>query len=51
MSSDDVVAKALALAQWGSVSAGLAQSLFGQVQSLADGGSLDALNAMLARVA
>lgn len=51
MSSDDVIAKAMALAQWGGVSAGLAQSLFGQVQVLADGGSLDALNTMLARVA
>ncbi|MNM65405.1 MmgE/PrpD family protein [compost metagenome] len=51
MSSDDVIAKAMALAQWGGVSAGLAQSLFGQVQALADGGSLDALNTMLARVA
>lgn len=51
MSSDDVIAKALALAQWGGVSAGLAQSLFGQVRALADGGSLDALNTMLARVA
>lgn len=51
MSSDDVVAKALALAQWGGVSAGLAQSLFGQVQGLADGGSLEALNMTLARVA
>ena len=51
MSADDVLAKALALAQWGGVSAGLAQPLFGQVQALANGGSLDALNAMLARVA
>ncbi|WP_449468114.1 MmgE/PrpD family protein [Stenotrophomonas humi] len=51
MSSDDVIAKAMALAQWGGVSAGLAQSLFGQVQALADGGSLDALNTTLARVA
>ena len=51
MSAEDVLAKALALAQWGGVSAGLAQPLFGQVQALAEGGSLDALNAMLARVA
>ncbi len=51
MSADDVIAKALALAQWGGVSAGLAQPLFGQVQALAEGGSLDALNTMLARVA
>lgn len=51
MSADDVIAKAMALAQWGGVSAGLAQPLFGQVQALAEGGSLDALNTMLARVA
>lgn len=51
MSVDDVIAKALALAQWGGVSAGLAQSLFGQVQALADGGNLDALTTTLARVA
>ncbi len=51
MSADEVVAKAMALAQWGGVSAGLAQSLFGQVRALADGGSLDALDAMLMRVA
>ena len=48
MLADDVLAKALALAKWGGVSAG---PLFGQVQALANGGSLDALNAMLARVA
>jgi len=51
MSADDVLAKAMALAQWGGVSAGLAQPLFGQVRALADGGSLDALTAMLVRVA
>ncbi|WP_269792493.1 MmgE/PrpD family protein [Stenotrophomonas sp. Iso1] len=51
LSADDVIAKAMALAQWGGVSAGLAQSLFGQVQALPNGGSLDALNTMLARVA
>lgn len=50
MSAEDVLAKALALAQWGRVSAGLAQPLFGQVQALAQGGTLDALNTMLARV-
>ncbi|WP_293707826.1 MmgE/PrpD family protein [Stenotrophomonas sp. UBA7606] len=50
MSAEDVLAKALALAQWGGVSAGLAQPLFGQVQALAQGGTLDALNTMLARV-
>lgn len=51
MSAEDVIAKAMALAQWGGVPAGLAQSLFGQVRMLPDGGSLDALNTMLARVA
>lgn len=51
LSIDDVIAKARALAHWGGVSAGLAQSLFGQVQALADGGSLDALDTTLARVA
>ncbi len=50
MSAEDVLAKALALAQWGGVSAGLAQPLFGQVQALAQGGTLDALNTMLTRV-
>ncbi len=50
MSAEDVLAKALALAQWGGVSAGLAQPLFGQVQALDQGGTLDALNTMLARV-
>ncbi|MCD9085490.1 MmgE/PrpD family protein [Stenotrophomonas sp. SY1] len=50
MSADEVIAKALALAQWGGVSAGLAQPLFGQVRALSDGGSLDALNTILARV-
>lgn len=50
MSAEDVLAKALSLAQWGGVSAGLAQPLFGQVQALAQGGTLDALNTMLARV-
>ena len=50
MSAEDVLTKALALAQWGGVSAGLAQPLFGQVQALAQGGTLDALNTMLARV-
>ncbi len=50
MSAEDVLAKALALAQWGGVSAGLAHPLFGQVQALAQGGTLDALNTMLARV-
>lgn len=51
MRAEDVVAKALALAQWGGVSAGLVHPLFAQVQALADGGTLDALNSMLVRVA
>lgn len=50
MQAGEVVAKAVALARWGGISAGLAQSLFGQVQALADGGSLDGLDTVLARL-
>lgn len=50
MQADEIVAKAVELARWGGISAGLAQSLFGQVRALADGGSLESLDTVLARV-
>ncbi len=51
MSAADVIAKASALAQWGGVSTELARALIEQGLALADGGSLDALDTLLARVA
>ena len=50
MDAAAVTHKALALAHWGQVPDALADALFVQVRALAEGGTLDALNDLLAQV-
>jgi len=50
MDETAVLDKARMLAQWGSVPAELAQRLFAQALALAEGGTLDAMNTLLAQV-